>query len=437
MPTTKWTGSINPATLTNLGLSPTDCGGGSGSYASCASTINAGLNSSRTYVFETSPVKITSSFGLMGSLTSFRYSIVKPAWSAGATYTMVVELVPWNPSTSTYGTPFRINNNTELVNQTGAVTCGTWQWNPYTPKFDPNPGVLSGDYVIRITVTTTNTNPSTLNCLRFDEIVMDWTILASTASQPNGLTEPTFSTSTGVGSINGSGELIADVTLNKSAQSAVSCSGNGGSATPLCGLSSVAGRYIVMRKSKTTENVEMVSAINLTIPYQSGTWSHTVTGAKHEDANYTYQHWFEVQKWNTGATDLESAFLQADMAKVASTVNISYSAGAWHVNLSQPITGNIEVSVGSVYGSAYDNCSTEDENDYITQDIIVTPGNTYESLSTMGLVTSNYFKVTNSVNVNGATVSNGSTLSIAGHLITVEIANITCSPYDQPAPPEE
>jgi hypothetical protein len=438
MPTTKWTGSSNPATLLNLGLSTTDCAGGGGSYASCASTINAGLNNTRTYMFETSPVKITSSFGLMGSLTSFRYSIVKPAWSSGATWSMVVELVPWNPSTSTYGTPFRLDNGSELTNQTGAATCGTWQWNPYTPKFDPNPGILSGEYVIRITVTTTNTNPSTLNCLRFDEIVMDWTILDATDAEPNGLSEPTYSTSVGGGSINSSGQLIANVVLSKSAQSAVNCAGGGGVNPSLCSLSSVEGRHIVIRESKATGDKQMVSSTAFSIPYQSGTWDYTVSNAVHEDPSYKYQHWFEVQEWNSGGTDLESAFLVATPpTKPSRTLSIGYTAGQWTATLSGPLTDNLAIRDFSVTGyempqerGDYCDPSLAIENDGIWPEIVITAGGTTATQANNGLSCNSYKKkVGTSGFVDNVSRSNGASFDFKGHLLTLNVSGTTCSFY--------
>jgi hypothetical protein len=442
MPTVKFTGSGQPSTLLNLGLSPTDCAGGGGSYASCAAGTNKGVHSNPDlvgsndyYVYETTPITITSSFGLMGSQTSFRYSVVKPAWSSGASWNMVVELIPY--SGGTYGTPFRLDNGTELTGRTDNPTCQQWLWNPYTPKFDPNPGILSGQYVIRITITSNNTNTSSLNCVRLDEIVMDWTILDATASEPNGLTEPSFSTSVGGGSVNSSGELIGHVVLHKSAQSAVNCPGSGVNPS-LCGLSSVQGRHIIIRESKATLDRQMTSCTTFSIPYQTSTWDYTVTNAVHEDSQYKYEHWFEVQEWNSGATDLESAFLKATPpTKPARTLSIGYAGGQWSASLSGPLTDDLRLENFYVTGyempeerGDYCDASLAIENDSLYPHVTITAGGTSASQTNNGLSCSSYRKkVGGSGLVDNVSRSNGSSFDFKGHNITLNISGTSCSFY--------
>jgi hypothetical protein len=437
MPTIRFTGSGQPSTLTNLGLSPTDCGGGGGSYASCAAGVNKGLHSNPdagadVYIYETSPITITSSFGLMGSLTSFRYSVVKPAWSSGASWSMVVELIPYTGPGS-YGTPFRLDNGTELTNQTRSATCDLWSWNPYSPKFDPNPGVLSGQYVIRITISSNNTNNSGLNCVRFDEIIMDWTILAATDAEPNGLTEPSFSTSTGTSTVNSSGELLADVTLNKSAQSAVNCAGGSGVNPSLCGLTAVAGRHIAVRTSKTTGDSAITTSTGFSIPYQTGTWTYTVTGAIHEDANYTYKHFFEVQEWNSGETDLENVFIECTTpSKPARTLSINYFAGVFTASLNGPITGTTTVTGLQAKGYSNNTCATHIETHNQGSPIVIVPGDLLEeSADGSSPLTCDYSirrKIYNGASINGTGLSSGGTVDINGHTVTLSI-NSGCNPY--------
>jgi hypothetical protein len=322
MPNISW--SNNEAGITGQFMtfnSGIDCTGtNNGSWSSCPSNR---FISTRTYFFRSPSFNIALSSTVVAN-TSFKFSIDFVNVSSGATWKVDYEL--WNADTNTKVGNLNNANLPELTGNT-SVSCRTWSYNPFrNPNPDPAYTNLSGNYYVRLVLTTTNTNTATSNCCTVDDIWFYYGVLSQVDAGVNGLSQPTYSTSTSNISVNSSGELLANIDFTKSIQSTINCSGSSGTGnTPLCKLSSVKGIYQINKIDKSTGDGSFVSVENITIPYQSGTYTFNKTSAKFEDSTHTYDHVFIYQDWAADGMNLEWKSIKVTPpAKPARTATIEY-----------------------------------------------------------------------------------------------------------------
>jgi hypothetical protein len=296
-------------------------------------------------------------------------------------------------------------------------------------------------YRLIIRFWTDNPNTSTQNFVTIDCISSQSNVLSSEANENlDGLSEPSYTKTTGTGTVDSNGALKADISLAKSAQSAVSCGTDDtqSSATPNCARGSVKGIYFVEKYNKSTGDFVSVTEETFTINYGSSSSTPlSKTAVVFEDPTYIYKHLVGYQVWSTAnAWDLNMAYEEfTPPSKPAATLGISYSAGNYIATLSNPITADINISGVSVIGSTTNYCGDEYQTDSLSS-LDVPAGEIQNSVLTGGITDATHFKVNNGAWVNGNYVTNNSTTTINGHTVTVEIANLSCSEYDQ-MPPEE
>lgn len=279
-----------------------DCtsGGGTGLFTNCPS---GRFSSAVALVFQSQVFDIGTLSSTTVANSAFRFSINFANVSGGATWAVNYEL--WSVSTGKVG-----NLNVNPITGSGTVSCQQWTYNPIGG--DNVFTNLTGNHYIRIVFTTTNTLNVTGNCVKVDDIWFYYGILSDVDAGTGGLTEPSYSSTTATGVANGSGQLKADISFIKSAQSSMNCSGSSSTGNdPLCKLTSVKGIYQIFRKDKSTEAVDLNYTENVSIPYQSGTYAFNKTAALFEDASYTYEHVLSYEGWQSDAKNLEWRSLKA------------------------------------------------------------------------------------------------------------------------------
>lgn len=183
---------------------------------------------------------------------------------------------------------------------------------------DVNITLYSGrSYRLIIRFWTDNPNTSTQNFVTIDCIGSQSNVLSTEANENlDGLSEPSYTKSTGTGTVDSNGALKADISLTKSAQSAVSCGTDDtqSSATPNCARSSVKGIYFVEKYDKSTGDYVSVTEETFTITYGSSSSTPlSKTGVIFEDDTYTYKHFVGYEVWSTAnAWDLQMAYQEFD-----------------------------------------------------------------------------------------------------------------------------
>lgn len=158
---------------------------------------------------------------------------------------------------------------------------------------------------VRITVTTTNATISASNFVQIDDIFSYFNPLASVKSEPNGLTQPSYTTGTRNISTSGS-DKYGDVYVTKSTQSATSCPGvsDPDAPTPICALTGVKAIHEVKIVDKTTGDVTYGGVQTFTIPYQAATYEKAYTNVQFESATSYYVHYFTIPTVEASGTAL-------------------------------------------------------------------------------------------------------------------------------------
>ena len=295
---------------------------------------------------------------------------------------------------------------------------------------------LNYSYQIIIRFWTDNTNTAPQNYVTIDCIKTASNVLTDDVNEElNGLSEPTYSTSVGTGSVNTSGQLVADISLTKGAQSAVSCGTDTtqSSNTPHCALGGVKGIYYVEKVDKSTGEVISINDIDtFTIVY--GSSSSTVfskSAAVFEDALYTYNHIFGYEVWSTeNDYDVKMAYtLLTPPAKPSRTLTVNYYGGGFTINLNGPLIGTATVTGLDVKGYSNNLCTTHIESHYLSGSLTIYPGST-SAVDGGGGLTCNCLrrKLTNGATINGTGLSSGQTINIDGQTVTLSIVS-SCVPY--------
>lgn len=231
-------------------------------------------------------------FGSASLVTvDFNYKVAAPVGSG--TWTISVDLY----------------NSGTLISNLGTVT-GTTSTAGSACLFDSKSTSFGTPVTVplevRFTVTTTNTSVSASNFVQLDDVFSYFTPLASVKNEPNGLTQPSYTTGTRNLFRYFSNEVYGDVYLTKSTQSATSCPGvsDPDAPTPICALTSVNALHEVKIINKTTGDVTYGVLETFTIPYQAGTWEKAITKVQLEDDNNYYVHYFTVPTVESSGTAL-------------------------------------------------------------------------------------------------------------------------------------
>jgi hypothetical protein len=416
-----WTGALVGQGTANTNLPRTAgnfCSTNDGAYSTCGTGL--GFNNTKLYYFQSNVFTIAVSSSVVIN-TAFKYSFNLPA---GSTWTINYEL--WDAN----GVPFKLGNlNLNPITGTGSKTCQSWTYLPQ-PTFgtDPSYDNLIGDYFIRIVLTTNNTDTSATYCATLDDIWFYYGIL-SAVDASTGLSKPTYSTTTGTGTVNGSGELRADITFTKSTQSSVNCgSGSGSGNTPPCSLPSVKGIYQVIKRNKSTDETTFVSKEDITIPYQTLVFNINKTAVVFENSTHTYEHSLSYEDWKSDGINLEWKTVKtATPAKPARTATLNYVAGAWIVTLNGAFMTALQFNSFKVNGGVL--CTQATETDDMADTLTINAGATSGSLLNNGLTcASKKKKFINSGTVNGSFVTNGTILNFNGQQLTMVIPS-TCTAY--------
>lgn len=210
--------------------------------------------------------------------------------------------------TGTWSISVDLYNAGTLITNVGAVTgsnstSGSACLNGSVNKFLSTP--LTTPIEIRITVTTSNTAINAGNYLQLDDVFCYFNALASTKSEPTGLTQPSYTTGTRNISTSGSNKY-GDVFVTKSTQSTVSCPGvsDPDAPLPICAYTSVNGIHEVKIINKTSGDVTYSTLQTFTIPYQTATYEKAYTSVQFEDADSYYVHYFTIPTVESSGTAL-------------------------------------------------------------------------------------------------------------------------------------
>lgn len=257
----------------------------------CAGTANWRTTQFRSGVTNIwrSPHVIFGSASL--AIVDFKYKVVAPVGTG--TWTISIDLYNSGTLISNLGT---VTGTTSTAGS--ACLLDTKSHSFGTPVTVP--------LEVRFTITTTNTSVSASNFVQLDDVFSYFTPLASVKNEPNGLTQPSYTTGTRNLFRYFSNDVYGDVYLTKSTQSATSCPGvsDPDAPTPICALTSVNALHEVKIINKTTGDVTYGVLETFTIPYQTGTWEKAITKVQLEDDDSYYVHYFTVPTVESSGTAL-------------------------------------------------------------------------------------------------------------------------------------
>lgn len=112
-----------------------------------------------------------------------------------------------------------------------------------------------------------------------------------------------------------------------------------------------------------------------------------------------------------------------------STLTATYSAGGWDFSLSDVLPFSLALSSANARGGTSNTCASFSQTDALTP-LTIAAGSSNASQVNNGLTcSSTFYRIDNTLTVNGNTLTNGGTVVISGVTVTVVIMHTVCSNY--------